>query len=36
MTRLERNRSLLVAFSSIITLLVVAYELYLHATMPVA
>jgi len=33
MTRLERNRSLLVACSSMITLLVVAYELYLHATM---
>ncbi len=33
MTRLERSRAMLVAGSSVVTLLMVAYELYLHATM---
>ncbi len=36
MTSLERRRTLLVAGSSIITFLMVAYELYLHTTMRAA
>lgn len=34
LTRLERNRTMLVAGSSVVTLLAVAYELYLHAMHP--